>query len=144
LTSRYRFGSLAELLVSVGACAALLAALALLLLPALGLSASFLWRALVAFAIGCALLVPLARTHLRDRRFGTANRVTLARGALTALIAALLGEETRPSLAWAAVVVASLVLLLDGVDGWVARRAGTTGAFGARFDMETDALLILT
>ena len=32
---------------------------------------------------------------------------------------------------------------LDGVDGWVARRTRTASAFGARFDMETDALLIL-
>jgi phosphatidylglycerophosphate synthase len=35
------------------------------------------------------------------------------------------------------------VLVLDGVDGWVARRFGTATEFGARFDMETDALLIL-
>jgi phosphatidylglycerophosphate synthase len=35
-----------------------------------------------------------------------------------------------------------LTLLLDGVDGWLARRTGTASAFGARFDLETDALLI--
>ena len=32
---------------------------------------------------------------------------------------------------------------LDGVDGWLARRSGIASAFGARFDMEIDALLIL-
>jgi len=33
--------------------------------------------------------------------------------------------------------------MLDGVDGWLARRTGMASAFGARFDMEVDALLIL-
>ena len=32
---------------------------------------------------------------------------------------------------------------LDGVDGWLARRSGLSSDFGARYDMETDALLIL-
>ena len=45
---------------------------------------------------------------------------------------------TGPGLAL--VVVA---LALDWVDGQVARRTGTCSAFGARFDMETDAFLIL-
>ncbi len=31
---------------------------------------------------------------------------------------------------------------LDGVDGWLARRTHMMSAFGARFDMEIDALLI--
>ena len=38
---------------------------------------------------------------------------------------------------------ATLALVLDGVDGWVARRSGTEGALGARFDGEVDAFLIL-
>src|SRR5262245_34399160 len=42
-----------------------------------------------------------------------------------------------------AVVIASIAAALDGVDGWIARRTRTASAFGARFDMETDALLIL-
>jgi phosphatidylglycerophosphate synthase len=41
------------------------------------------------------------------------------------------------------VLVATVAALLDGVDGWVARRTGTGSAFGSRFDMETDAALIL-
>jgi phosphatidylglycerophosphate synthase len=36
-----------------------------------------------------------------------------------------------------------LVTALDGVDGWLARRARISSVFGARFDMEIDALLIL-
>src|SRR5260370_1121940 len=34
-------------------------------------------------------------------------------------------------------------LMLDGVDGWLARRGGLASRFGARFDMETDALSVL-
>jgi phosphatidylglycerophosphate synthase len=45
--------------------------------------------------------------------------------------------------AWSVVVIAIVALLLDGVDGWAARRTGTVSAFGTRFDMETDAALIL-
>ena len=40
-------------------------------------------------------------------------------------------------------VLACAATALDGVDGWLARRSGMSSAFGARFDMEVDALLIL-
>jgi phosphatidylglycerophosphate synthase len=41
------------------------------------------------------------------------------------------------------VVGALGALALDGVDGRLARRLGQTSAFGARFDMETDAATVL-
>jgi phosphatidylglycerophosphate synthase len=41
------------------------------------------------------------------------------------------------------VAVAIVALVLDSVDGRVARRTGTASTFGARFDMEVDAFLIL-
>ena len=41
------------------------------------------------------------------------------------------------------VTLAAVALALDVVDGWVARRTGTETAFGARFDGEVDAFLIL-
>src|SRR6185437_12999615 len=34
-------------------------------------------------------------------------------------------------------------LVLAGVDGWAARRSGFASRFGARFDMESDALFVL-
>lgn len=46
--------------------------------------------------------------------------------------------------AWTIVVVATVGAVLDAVDGPLARRSGRTSPFGARFDMETDAFLILT
>jgi len=39
--------------------------------------------------------------------------------------------------------VAAVAASLDALDGWLARRTGMSSAFGARFDMETDALFIL-
>jgi phosphatidylglycerophosphate synthase len=39
--------------------------------------------------------------------------------------------------------VAAVALVLDAVDGQVARRTGSSTPLGARFDMETDAFLIL-
>ena len=78
------------------------------------------------------------------RRFGWANRVTLLRGILIALLAGslwwpLLWQQHAVTLAG----VAGAALLLDGIDGWVARRTGSASAFGARFDMELDASFIL-
>jgi phosphatidylglycerophosphate synthase len=43
----------------------------------------------------------------------------------------------------AALLVAT-IFVLDGVDGLLARRTGQASAFGAQFDMECDALLVLT
>ena len=76
---------------------------------------------------------------------GRANRITLARVALALPIA---GVAVLPGLAgtgvlWAVVALSLIVLALDGVDGWVARTTGTATRFGARFDMETDAALLL-
>ena len=45
---------------------------------------------------------------------------------------------------WTIVAIAATGATLDLVDGPLARRSGPVSAFGARFDMETDAFLILT
>jgi len=79
------------------------------------------------------------------RRFGPANQVTWLRVALTAAVAGALAETDRPELVnwWIIGALAGLALALDGVDGWLARRNAQSSAFGARFDMEIDAALIL-
>jgi phosphatidylglycerophosphate synthase len=69
-----------------------------------------------------------------------ASWVTLARAALAAAIAALALFSDDTGLI---VTLATGALVLDAVDGWVARRTGTATAFGARFDGEVDAFLIL-
>ena len=62
---------------------------------------------------------------------------------LVALVVSLIGEPARTATAIGAAALSLLVTLLDGVDGWLARHSGMASEFGARFDMEIDALLIL-
>nr|WP_255426686.1 CDP-alcohol phosphatidyltransferase family protein [Pseudonocardia sp. C8] len=65
----------------------------------------------------------------------------MARGVLVVGVATLIGRDGPAQVALVALTVVALVL--DGVDGPVARRTGTVTALGARFDMETDAFLLL-
>ena len=77
-------------------------------------------------------------------RVGPANMVTFVRGVLSVLVALLVVESFfRPAQVTALVLTSSVALCLDWVDGQVARRTHTESAFGARFDMEVDAFLIL-
>jgi phosphatidylglycerophosphate synthase len=77
-------------------------------------------------------------------RLGAANAVTLARAALTAGLAALVVQSWSGSVPRPVVVaIASVALVTDLVDGRLARVRGHATRFGAAFDMETDAFLIL-
>lgn len=87
-------------------------------------------------------LVGIARDH-PYARVGAANLITGTRGMLTSLVAATLIEVPSEALAWALVTLAMAAVALDGADGCAARRQGLAGPFGARFDMEVDAFLIL-
>jgi phosphatidylglycerophosphate synthase len=69
--------------------------------------------------------------------------ITGARLALVALVAALAPLGTGRAVAWTAVMVSTIAALLDLADGWVARRTGTATPFGARFDLEVDAALVM-
>ena len=73
----------------------------------------------------------------------TPNHVTAIRAAIVLFLATLVFAPPRPPIAWTAVVASTIAAVLDGVDGWLARRTGLTSALGAKFDMEVDALLIL-
>lgn len=73
-----------------------------------------------------------------------ADRVTLTRAALVGGVAALTADSfSRPSPVATLVALTVVALVLDAVDGWVARRTKTASALGAHFDMEVDAFLIL-
>jgi phosphatidylglycerophosphate synthase len=75
-------------------------------------------------------------------RFGYANAVTTFRLLLVAFVGSLAAEGSAAA-AWTAVVVGTIAALLDIADGWIARRTNTSTAFGARFDMEVDAVFIV-
>jgi len=125
----------------------LLAALALAASARLGLD--HVAKALLVYAAGVWLVWRGLGAH-PHARFGPANRVTLVRLGALSLMAALLGEAlpraplyAMPAAAWWLVVCATFTALLDAVDGALARRSGLASAFGARFDMETDAAFTL-
>jgi phosphatidylglycerophosphate synthase len=97
------------------------------------------------YAAIAALVLDRLGPHHPYARFGLGNAVTLARGGGAAVFAALAAEPrilAGPA-AWRPLAGAALLLALDGVDGRAARGQGLASAFGARFDMEVDALLIL-
>jgi phosphatidylglycerophosphate synthase len=101
------------------------------------------WLAGAAYAVvSCVALGVGLRRH-RARRLGAANVVTLVRSSLVAGVTALAAGATGGGAVAVMMGLAAVALLLDGVDGQVARRTGTSSALGARFDMETDAFLIL-
>jgi phosphatidylglycerophosphate synthase len=95
------------------------------------------------FAAVMLLAIRKLPTYHPFDRFGPANQVTTVRAALTAFVAGLAGEPSVPAVAAAAAIAASIATIIDGMDGWLARRSGLSSDFGARFDLEIDALLIL-
>jgi phosphatidylglycerophosphate synthase len=101
----------------------------------------------VAVTLTClAGLLVAVRRGLRTHgdRLGPADLVTLTRAALACVCAGLV--TTRLGAPPAVDLLAGLAatsLALDLVDGRVARRTGTGTRFGARFDGEADAWLML-
>jgi phosphatidylglycerophosphate synthase len=100
-------------------------------------------KATVTFGAIVLLSFGFLQRHHPFARFGPANAITTLRAILVALIAGLIGEERVPMIAAGVAAASVMVTALDGVDGWLARRSRIASAFGARFDMEIDALLIL-
>jgi phosphatidylglycerophosphate synthase len=88
-------------------------------------------------------MVAYAGTLRAVRRLGPATWVTLVRAVLSACVAALVAVSFVREVSVATLVaLATVALVLDFVDGWIARRTGTESALGARLDGEVDAFLI--
>ena len=119
----------------------------LLLLALLGTAAELRaagWLAGLAFTVVTWALLTRAVHRARCTAFGPANRVTLARATLVGGVTALVADSfTGPVPVAVLALLTAVALVLDGVDGKVARRTGTASPLGARFDMEVDAFLIL-
>ena len=108
-----------------------------------GLSA-MAWTVGVVCAIVTTGLLAIGLRRSGAVAIGPANSVTLARACLVNSVAALVTDAfIRPAHVPAIVTLAVVALVLDGVDGRVARKSGTVSDLGARFDMEVDAWLIL-
>ena len=142
------------LLFSAGLQLALLGSALFAAAMALQWKAAFGWcgfgAALTCFGAVATLVLLGLGHHTPHRSFGVANAVTLIRAAVDALMVGVVAEMLLggsliidATLGWVLVATATAALLLDGVDGWAARRTGMASEFGARFDMETDALFLL-
>ncbi|HWD04103.1 MAG TPA: CDP-alcohol phosphatidyltransferase family protein [Amycolatopsis sp.] len=102
------------------------------------------WTAGLAYIIGLWALLAGAARKAGAWSLGPADHVTLLRAVLVGAVTALVADHPIGGAPPALLVpLASVALALDAVDGQVARRTGTSSALGARFDMETDAFLIL-
>ncbi len=98
-------------------------------------------RASALFGIIVLGVTLTLRGHLPQRWFGLGNRITLLRALMLCLLAAL--EDAFSRQAWLLSMGGILFLLLDGADGYAARRTRSASPFGARFDVEVDSLYVL-
>jgi phosphatidylglycerophosphate synthase len=101
------------------------------------------WAVVGAMPAGLAAVAVIRR---RPRTTTPADRVTLLRTVLAcacaaAAAAAVLGDV--PARTGWLLALAITTLALDAVDGWVARRTGTSSAAGALLDMQVDAGVLL-
>ena len=97
----------------------------------------------LAGALSLATLIVLSRASFGGLRgFGAANSVTALRVLLT--IAFAFAADAGAGIACTLLALANFTL--DGVDGWLARherRTPLAAAFGARLDMESDAVFVM-
>ncbi|MFE6611927.1 CDP-alcohol phosphatidyltransferase family protein [Amycolatopsis sp. NPDC057786] len=100
------------------------------------------WLAGAAYGLAVGGFLTYGLNRSTARSLGPADAVTLGRSGLVGCVTALVVDTAGREIA-AMVVLASIALVLDAVDGQVARRTGTASPLGARFDMEVDAYLIL-
>jgi phosphatidylglycerophosphate synthase len=101
---------------------------------------------LAGLAYGATLIGLLLHALRRSGAagLGPADRVTLTRAVLVGGITALVADSfVRPVSVGTLTSLAVVALVLDGVDGRVARRTGTVSPLGARFDVEVDSCLVL-
>ncbi|MHA7155882.1 CDP-alcohol phosphatidyltransferase family protein [Arthrobacter sp. TMN-50] len=137
ISRRARFDASAAVLGSIGVGIVLLA-----------VNNSYTVTNLAAVVAGLTLVTVAALSVVRRQPSysGPADRVTLFRAVLAggcATIVVLSFWGTVPTRSWWLVLLATPAVLLDAVDGAVARRTGTASKAGARLDMETDAILLL-
>lgn len=132
-----------DLLLSTLVLAGLTFLISALTSNVLGLGDAYPLIATAAFCSTATVVWLLARRARALQHFGAANRVTLLRVSLIVLVAATFNASPNLVLTWSIIGVVTTALFLDGFDGHLARRTNTSSSFGARFDMETDAALVM-
>ncbi len=130
---------------SVLAAAAVVAVGLFALLRVLTVLGTAGWLGGGTFLVLAGALVARAAHRAGTTTLGPAGSVTALRAVLAGGVAALVSQDlASPGTGAPAplVVLTLLALLLDGVDGQVARRTRTASELGARLDAELDAALL--
>lgn len=100
---------------------------------------------IVGLICGAVMAVAVSRGLARSgaMRLGPADWVTLARATLIGAVAGLVVQSFSEQVSVLMLIgLCTVALVLDAVDGQVARRTASASDLGARFDMEADAFLI--
>lgn len=115
-------------------------AVLLLAACAASLAARTAWPFVLAATTSLTALVLTSRRALTPSgAFGWGNAITSVRFVLSSCVGVV--PTSVPT--WALGATTLVLFALDGLDGFVAKRRGETSAFGAYFDMETDAYFVL-
>lgn len=102
------------------------------------------WCAALGYLVVSTVLLLRGVRQASAVRFGPANVVTTVRSTLVGVITGIVvASFVAPIPLGILVAVVVPALLLDAVDGWIARRTNSVSELGARFDMEVDAFLLL-
>jgi phosphatidylglycerophosphate synthase/uncharacterized membrane protein YbhN (UPF0104 family) len=115
---------------------------ALSMIVGVGLSSWLSYPPLLAFVAAPCFFILVAKSRgnwTPAGEFGLPNLITTSRLGLTAAL--LFGYQHQTGLVLALIALANI--LLDVLDGWLARRVGQSSEFGARYGIEADALLLL-
>lgn len=110
----------------------------------LGLPATYLFHVAALYLGLVAFVAPGFRGVRGVSGIGAANRITLLRATWVLAVAGIvLQGPFSDRAAWWIIGWSTGAMVLDGVDGHVARQSAGTSRFGARLDMEVDAFLLL-
>jgi phosphatidylglycerophosphate synthase len=105
------------------------------------------WLSASTAAFCFLLLATLVAGYSRTRSLRAADLVTLARGLGVCFLAGFALQALADGLArngvLTMIIMGTLCLTLDGVDGRIARARGEATSFGARFDVEIDAAMLI-
>jgi CDP-diacylglycerol--glycerol-3-phosphate 3-phosphatidyltransferase len=123
-----------------------------LLSTAWGFAYALRW--LVIASAGSAYLLTVSWRHLGANHrqgetellptLGWGNRLTLARGMLTAGLLGFIGSPLPPGwLAWVPGILYTLVCIADFLDGYLARRTNQVTLLGDKLDMSFDGMGVL-
>ena len=95
-------------------------------------------------AVVCALVAVIGAARSLSRRdpWTRADDLTTFRLGLIVIVSALFLAGADPGFTWTAVALGATALVMDGLDGKIARSTGSTRA-GALYDETVDALFIL-